>query len=125
MSQHKKDVYSNLSKYSLKTLGKLVIPPTPPCSPVYVTPITPVFLLPETVKTIYIPYDNKPKVNIDPKVLVEPKLNIEPKVLVEPKVNIEPKLNIEQKVNIEPIVIEQSKIVLEKERNSFDLCRIS
>ena len=75
MSQYKKDIYSNLSKYTLKTLGKLVIPPTPPCSPVYVIPITPVFLLPETIKTIDIPYDNKPKETIEHKVNIEPKVN--------------------------------------------------
>ena len=94
MSQYKKDIYSNLSKYTLKTLGKLVIPPTPPCSPVYVIPITPVFLLPETIKTIDIPYDNKPKETI------------------------------EHKVNIEANLIEQPNIILEKQRTSFDLCRI-
>lgn len=106
MSQYKKDIYSNLSKYTLKTLGKLVIPPTPPCSPVYVIPITPVFLLPETIKTIDIPYDNKPKETI------------------EHKVNIEPKVNTEPKVNIEANLIEQPNIILEKQRTSFDLCRI-
>jgi len=93
MSQYKKDIYSKLSTYSLKTLGKFVIPPTPPCSPVYVTPIAPVFLLPETIKTIDVPYDNKLNV-----ILEEPKLNIEQKQTIEPKI--------------------------EKQRTSFDLCRI-